>query len=72
MLERPLELAERGECGVLVIEMGVVSDPALHLRVCEEVREWVEGLDFHVQGIVESPITGPEGNVEFLISASRN
>ena len=49
-----------------------VSDPALHLRVCEEVREWVEGLDFHVQGIVESPITGPEGNVEFLISASRN
>ena len=38
----------------------------------DEVRDWVEGLGFTVQGIVESPITGPEGNVEFLISASRD
>ena len=50
---------------------GVVRDPALHARVCDEVRAWVEGLGFAVQGIVESPITGPEGNVEFLISALR-
>lgn len=50
---------------------GVVRDPALHQRVCDEVREWIEGLGWQVQGIVESPITGPEGNVEFLISASR-
>ena len=51
---------------------GVVSDPALHARVCEEVRAWDEGLGFVVDGIVGSPITGPEGNVEFLISALRN
>lgn len=50
---------------------GVVRDPALHARVCEEVRVWVEGLGFIVDGIVESPITGPEGNVEFLIAAHR-
>ena len=50
---------------------GVVRDPALHARVCEEVRGWIEGLDFVVDGIVESPITGPEGNVEFLIAARR-
>ena len=50
---------------------GVVRDPALHARVCEEVREWMEGLGFTVQGIARSPITGPEGNVEFLISARR-
>jgi 23S rRNA (cytidine1920-2'-O)/16S rRNA (cytidine1409-2'-O)-methyltransferase len=50
---------------------GVVRDPALHARVCAEVRAWVEGLDFVVDGIVESPITGPEGNVEFLIAARR-
>ncbi len=50
---------------------GVVRDPALHQRVCDEVRQWIEGLGWQVQGIVESPITGPEGNVEFLISASR-
>ena len=50
---------------------GVVRDPVLHQRVCDEVRGWLEGLGWTVQGIVESPIKGPEGNVEFLISATR-
>ncbi|WP_254913090.1 TlyA family RNA methyltransferase [Novosphingobium sp. B 225] len=50
---------------------GVVRDPALHARVCDEVRSWIEGLGWSVQGIVESPIKGPEGNVEFLIAARR-
>lgn len=50
---------------------GVVRDPALHARVCGEVRGWLEGLGWQVQGIVESPIKGPEGNVEFLISGQR-
>jgi 23S rRNA (cytidine1920-2'-O)/16S rRNA (cytidine1409-2'-O)-methyltransferase len=50
---------------------GVVRDPALHARVCEEVRGWVEGLGFAVEGVATSPITGPQGNVEFLISAAR-
>jgi 23S rRNA (cytidine1920-2'-O)/16S rRNA (cytidine1409-2'-O)-methyltransferase len=53
---------------------GVVRDAALHLRVCNEVREWLLGLDgggWQIQGVVESPITGPEGNVEFLIAAER-
>lgn len=84
VLERPLELAAR-ECRLVALikpqfevgraevgKKGVVSDPALHARVCSEVRTWVEGLGFAVQGIVESPITGPEGNVEFLISALRS
>ncbi len=84
VLERPLELAAR-ECRLVALikpqfevgreevgKGGVVRDPALHARVCDEVREWLEGLGWAVQGIVESPITGPEGNVEFLISAARN
>jgi 23S rRNA (cytidine1920-2'-O)/16S rRNA (cytidine1409-2'-O)-methyltransferase len=50
---------------------GVVRDPVLHARVCVETRDWLEAGGWGVQGIVESPITGPEGNVEFLISASR-
>jgi 23S rRNA (cytidine1920-2'-O)/16S rRNA (cytidine1409-2'-O)-methyltransferase len=50
---------------------GVVRDPALHSRVCKEVRDWIEGLGWTVDGIVESPITGPQGNVEFLIDARR-
>lgn len=57
----------RGEVG----KGGVVRDPALHQRVCDEVRDWLEGRGWNIQGIVESPITGPEGNVEFLISAHR-
>ncbi|WP_036523784.1 TlyA family RNA methyltransferase [Novosphingobium resinovorum] len=57
----------RGEVG----KGGVVRDPALHARVCEEVREWLEGDGWDIQGIVESPIKGPEGNVEFLVSAHR-
>ncbi|CCA92886.1 MULTISPECIES: TlyA family RNA methyltransferase [unclassified Novosphingobium] len=50
---------------------GVVRDPALHERVCAEVRTWLEGEGWQVEGIVESPIKGPEGNVEFLVSARR-
>lgn len=58
----------RGEVG----KGGVVRDPALHERVCREVRDWLEAEGWIVQGVVESPITGPEGNVEFLISATRD
>lgn len=83
VLERPLELAAP-HCRLVALikpqfevgreevgKGGVVRDAALHERVCAEVQDWVEGLGFAVQGIVESPITGPEGNVEFLISALR-
>jgi 23S rRNA (cytidine1920-2'-O)/16S rRNA (cytidine1409-2'-O)-methyltransferase len=50
---------------------GVVRDPALHARVCDDVRGWIEALGWQVQGIATSPITGPQGNIEFLISAQR-
>jgi 23S rRNA (cytidine1920-2'-O)/16S rRNA (cytidine1409-2'-O)-methyltransferase len=50
---------------------GVVRDPAVHAAVCQRVQEWVEAQGWQVQGIVESPIKGPEGNVEFLLSAER-
>ena len=50
---------------------GVVRDPALRESACAGVRDWVESLGWRVAGITESPITGPEGNVEFLIAAQR-
>jgi 23S rRNA (cytidine1920-2'-O)/16S rRNA (cytidine1409-2'-O)-methyltransferase len=50
---------------------GIVRDPVLHARVCGEVREWLEAEDWRVAGIIESPIRGSEGNVEFLIAAQR-
>ena len=50
---------------------GVVSDPALHRDVCARIAQWLGQAGWTVEGIAESPITGPEGNVEFLIYASR-
>lgn len=51
---------------------GVVRDPDLHSEVCETIREWVEAMpDWSVLGVTESPIKGPEGNIEFLIAARR-
>ena len=51
---------------------GVVRDPAVHAEVCERVAAWWAGLaGWRVLGIAESPITGPEGNKEFLIGAER-
>jgi len=51
---------------------GVVRDPLVHQRVCQEVRDWVESIGWNVVDLIESPITGPEGNIEFLIGAERN
>jgi len=49
---------------------GVVRDPAVHDRVCAEVRDWLDAQPgWRVLGITESPITGPAGNKEFLIAA---
>ena len=50
---------------------GVVRDPVLHREVCARIEAWLTGLGWKVEGIVESPIRGPEGNVEFLIHARR-
>jgi 23S rRNA (cytidine1920-2'-O)/16S rRNA (cytidine1409-2'-O)-methyltransferase len=45
---------------------GVVRDPAVHQAVLEEIVDFVPGFGFQVLGLTFSPITGPEGNVEFL------
>ena len=46
---------------------GIVRDAAIHLRVVAEVTEAAERLGFRRLGMVESPITGMEGNREFLV-----
>ncbi|MEK9210963.1 TlyA family RNA methyltransferase [Sphingomonas sp. 2378] len=51
---------------------GVVRDPAVHARVCDQVVAWLTEAGWQVAGVAQSPITGPEGNIEFLIAASRN
>ena len=66
-LIKPQFEAARHEIG----KKGVVRDPAVHARVQTEVADWFATIGWHVEGITQSPITGPEGNVEFLIAATR-
>ncbi|MES2339493.1 MAG: TlyA family RNA methyltransferase [Pseudomonadota bacterium] len=81
VLDRPLSFAEPGAQLVALIKPqfeagrdevgkgGVVRDPAVHDRVCAEVVAWLGSIGWQVDGLTTSPITGPEGNVEFLIAA---
>ncbi len=81
VLEAPLRLAKRGAKLVALVKPqfeagraevgkgGVVRDPAVHDRVCAQAKAWVESKGWTVLGVTESPITGPEGNREFLLGA---
>ncbi len=53
----------KGEVG----KGGVVRDPAAHEKVIEDVRRTASDLGLTVSGLCESPITGADGNREFLI-----
>ncbi|MDD2503662.1 MAG: TlyA family RNA methyltransferase [Clostridia bacterium] len=45
---------------------GVVREKALHIKVLTEISGFSETLGLELQGLDFSPITGPEGNIEFL------
>ena len=66
-LVKPQFEAERHEIG----KGGVVRDAEVHARVCAAAADWLEGRGWRVVGVTPSPITGPEGNVEFLIGAEK-
>lgn len=67
LLVKPQFEAGRGEVG----KGGVVRDEAVHARVCEKAQQWISGRGWQVTGLTRSPITGPEGNVEFLLAAEK-
>lgn len=83
VLERPLGFAKPAARALVLVKPqfeagraevgkgGVVRDPAVHARVCAEAASWFEGQGWRVAGFTPSPITGPEGNVEFLLAALR-
>ena len=50
-------------------DRGIVRDPAVRERVVREVEEALRVAGFAVEGAVESPIKGAEGNVEYLVKA---
>lgn len=83
VLEAPLKLAKPWAKLVALVKPqfeagrqevgkgGVVRDPAVHERICAEATAWVESQGWAVLGITPSPITGPEGNIEFLLGAQK-
>jgi 23S rRNA (cytidine1920-2'-O)/16S rRNA (cytidine1409-2'-O)-methyltransferase len=82
LLPEPLALCEAGAWAIALIKpqfeagptlvgsKGVIRDVAVHRLVCQRVVEWWSGVPgWTIAGVVESPITGPEGNKEFLLGA---
>lgn len=81
VLEKPISFAKSGAQMVALIKPqfearreevgknGVIRDSAVHERVCAEVQDWVVAQGWTVAGLTQSPITGPQGNVEFLLYA---
>ncbi|MFN3668143.1 MAG: TlyA family RNA methyltransferase [Brevundimonas sp.] len=51
---------------------GVVKDPAAQQAALTAVSRWLEGEGWTVQATTESPITGGDGNVEFLLWALKS
>ena len=84
VLERPLSFVRPGGRLMALIKPqfeagreevgkgGVIRDAAVRERVCRQVVAWLESAGWRVEGVVESPITGPEGNVEYLVAAHRD
>ena len=51
---------------------GVVKDPGVHFSVIKTIVDFVTEIGFGVEGLVFSPIKGPEGNIEYLIYLKNN
>ena len=46
---------------------GVVRDPGVHRAVLHDLIDWATAHNIELHGLIRSPITGPAGNVEFLV-----
>jgi len=57
------------EAGPDHVKKGLVRDPAIHAQVCADASELITSLGWAVLGVIPSPITGGDGNHEFLIAA---
>jgi len=60
------------EAGPAHVRKGIVRDPSVHAAVCADIATFVATLGWRVLGIIPSPITGGDGNAEFLLGAARD
>ena len=67
-LVKPQFEAGRGQVG----KGGVVRDPEVRAAVCERVAGWLSAQPgWRVVGVIESPIAGADGNIEYLLAGLR-
>ncbi len=66
-LIKPQFEAGRSEVG----KNGVVRDAKVHADVCRRMVDFALATGYHVRGLSYSPITGPKGNIEFLLHLAR-
>ncbi|MGQ3676522.1 TlyA family RNA methyltransferase [Xanthobacter sp. TB0139] len=59
------------EAGRSALKKGIVKDPQVHEQVCADAHALVTALGWQVQNIIPSPISGGDGNREFLLGAVR-
>lgn len=59
------------EAGPAHVIKGMVKDAHIHDEVCARIKTLIQSLGWRVTGLIPSPITGGDGNREFLIGASR-
>ena len=60
------------EAGRAASKKGIVRDHAVHAAVCGDIERFVTALGWRVVETIESPITGGDGNIEFLLGAVRD
>lgn len=54
------------------LRKGVVRDEAKRLEVIEKIKAEIRGMGLEVKGIIQSPLMGPKGNIEYFIYLWRN
>jgi 23S rRNA (cytidine1920-2'-O)/16S rRNA (cytidine1409-2'-O)-methyltransferase len=59
------------EAGLGMAPKGVVRNPATHVEVLKDMKDWLEGRGLVMEGVSPSRIRGPKGNIEFFIKISR-
>ena len=83
-LPKPLSLARKGAKLIALIKPqfevgrglvgkgGIVKDANAREIACQEIDAFLRHLGWEVSGVTPSPITGSDGNVEFLIGACKS
>lgn len=57
------------EAGRANLHKGIVRDAAVHTQVCDDISAYVRDIGFTLTHLIPSPITGGDGNREFLLGA---